>query len=197
PDPLPADPSRPFDGVGAALSGAGMFLVVVGILLADDNLGLMALLLAIGAALLGVFVAYIRRRERAGREPLLSTAVFRSRGANLALVTQSVQWRVLMGPSFTVATFLQVVRGYDAIETGVIFTAATVGILASSLAAERMARRHEQRTLILTGFLVTIAGIGLLIGLVVASDRIVAFVPGLLLIGLGLGGMLTPSVNVV
>jgi MFS family permease len=33
--------------------------------------------------------------------------------------------------------------------------------------------------------------------LVRASDSIVAFVPGLLLVGLGLGGMLTPSVNVV
>jgi MFS family permease len=197
PDPLPADPSRPFDGPGALLSGAGMFLVVVGILLADDDLGLMALLLALGAALLAAFVAYIRRRERAGREPLLSTAVFRSRIANLALVTQNAQWLILMGTSFTVATFLQVVRGYNAIETGLIFTAATVGILVSSLAAEGLAKRYAQRTLILAGFVVTIAGVGLLIGLVTASDRIVAFVPGLLLIGLGLGGMLTPSVNVV
>jgi MFS family permease len=33
--------------------------------------------------------------------------------------------------------------------------------------------------------------------LVRASDNIAAFLPGLALIGLGLGGMLTPSVNVV
>jgi MFS family permease len=112
-------------------------------------------------------------------------------------VTQNAQWLILMGTSFTVATFLQVGRGYNAIETGVIFTAATVGILVSSLAAERLAKRRPQRTLILAGFVVTIAGVGLLIGLVVATDRIIAFVPGLLLIGLGLGAMLTPSVNVV
>ena len=49
----------------------------------------------------------------------------------------------------------------------------------------------------MAGFLVTLAGIGLLLGFVHASSRVVAFVPGLLLIGLGLGGMLTPSVNVV
>jgi MFS family permease len=40
-------------------------------------------------------------------------------------------------------------------------------------------------------------GIGLLVGLIHATPSIWAFVPGLLLIGLGLGGMLTPSVNVV
>ena len=102
-----------------------------------------------------------------------------------------------MGVSFTVSVFLQTVRGYNAIQTGVVFTAATLGVLASSLAAERLAKRRPQRTLIMAGFVVTAAGVGLLLALVGASSRVVAFVPGLLLIGLGLGVMLTPSVNVV
>jgi sugar phosphate permease len=51
--------------------------------------------------------------------------------------------------------------------------------------------------LILAGFITTLGGIGLLIGLVSASDSVLAFLPGLLLIGLGQGVMLTPSVNVV
>src|ERR1051326_8169308 len=34
-DPLPADPTRPFDAVGAVLSAVGMFFVVFGILQAD------------------------------------------------------------------------------------------------------------------------------------------------------------------
>jgi MFS family permease len=197
PDPLPADRSQPFDVVGALLSGVGMFLVVFGILLADDDLGLMVAFVLVGTVLLAAFGLYIHRRERRGERPLLSTAVLRDRTANLGLVTQNAQWLILMGTSFTVATYLQVARGYDAIETGLIFTAATVGILVSSLAAERLAKRRPQRTLILAGFVVTLAGIGLLIGLVSASDRIVAFIPGLLLIGLGLGVMLTPSVNLV
>jgi MFS family permease len=89
------------------------------------------------------------------------------------------------------------VRGYNAIETGVVFTAATLGVLASSLGAERFAKRRRQRTLIMASFVVTAAGIALLLALVGASSRVVAFAPGLLLIGLGLGVMLTPSVNVV
>jgi MFS family permease len=196
-DPLPADPTRRFDVVGAILSAVGMFFLVLGILQADNDVVLMAVLMAVGAAFLVGFLLYIRSQERAGREPLLSTGLFRSRVSNLGLVTQNMQWLILMGVSFTVATYLQVVRGYNAIETGVIFTAATLGILASSLAAERLAKRYAQRTLIVVGFVVTIGGLGLLIGLVHASDRIVAFVPGLALIGLGLGVMLTPSVNVV
>ena len=196
-DPLAPDPTRRFDVVGAILSAVGMFFLVLGILQADNNVVLMAVLMAVGVVFLLGFLLYIRSQERAGKEPLLSTGLFRSRVSNLGLVTQNMQWLILMGVSFTVATYLQVVRGYNAIETGVIFTAATLGILVSSLAAERLAKRYAQRALIVAGFVVTVAGIGLLIGLVHASDRIVAFVPGLALIGLGLGVMLTPSVNLV
>jgi MFS family permease len=196
-DPLPADPTRPFDAVGAVLSAVGMFLVVFGVLQADSNLALMAVMLAAGAALLVGFFLYIRARERAGEEALLSTGLFKNRTSNLGLITQNIQWLLLMGVSFTVAVFLQTVRGYNAIETGVVFTAATVGVLASSLAAERFAKRRTQKSLIVAGFVVAIAGIGILLALVGASSRVVAFAPGLLLIGLGLGTMLTPSVNLV
>jgi len=196
-DPLPADPTRPFDAFGAVLSATGMFFVVLGILQADSDALLMTILLAAGAALLTWFFLYIRGRERAGKEPLLSLSLFKNRTSNLGLVTQNIQWLLLMGVSFVVAVFLQTVRGYNAIETGVIFTAATIGVLASSLGAERFAKRRTQKSLIIAGFVVTMAGIGLLLALVGASSRVIAFAPGLLLIGLGLGVMLTPSVNLV
>ena len=109
----------------------------------------------------------MRAKERAGRG---AAAVRRrcsdNRTSNLGLVTQNAQWLMLMGVSFVVSAYLQVVRGYDAIQTGVIFTAATVGLLVSSLAAERLAKRRAQRTLIVAGFVVTIAGIGVLLALV-------------------------------
>src|SRR4051794_39415076 len=196
-DPLPADPTREFDLRGAVLSAMGLILLVTGILAADQNIWLMLALMAASAlALLGFFLS-VRAKERAGQEPLLSTALFRNRTSNLGLVTQNTQWLILLGTSFTVASYLQVVRGYDAIETGGIFTAATAGLLASSLGAERFAKRRAQRTLILAGYVISIAGIAVLIALVKASDSVWAFVPGLLLVGFGLGGMLTPSVNVV
>src|SRR4051794_21864061 len=196
-DSVPADPTRPFDAFGAVLSAVGMFFVVFGILQADTNGALMAALLAAGAGFLVWFFLYTRSRERAGKEPLLSLALFKNRTSNLALVTQNLQWLLLMGVSFVVAVFLQTVRGYNAIETGVVFTAATVGVLLSSLGAERFAKRRAQRTLVMAGFAVTAAGIVVLLALVGASSRVVAFAPGLFLIGTGLGVMLTPSVNIV
>ena len=169
----------------------------MGVLAADNDLALMAVLLAVGAILLAVFFLHIRDRERRHEEPLLSTGLFRNRTSNLGLVTQNVQWLMLIGTAFVVSAYLQVVRGYNAIQTGVIFTAATGGILLSSLAAERLAKKYAQRTLIITGFVITIAGVVVLLALVKGSPSAWAFAPGLLLIGLGVGVMLTPSVNVV
>jgi hypothetical protein len=117
-DPVAPDPTRPFDTGGAILSAVGMFFVVFGILLADNDAVLTALFLAVGAALLLWFFLYIRARERAGKEPLISPGLFRNRMSNLGLVTQNIQWLILMGTSFVVAVFLQTVRGFNAIETG-------------------------------------------------------------------------------
>jgi MFS family permease len=196
-DPLPADPNRPFDLIGAVLSAVGMFFIVAGILQAGVNNALCGVLVAVGVALLLGFYAYIRRVEQAGREPLLSTSLFRNRTCNLALATQNMQWLIMMGTSFVVSVYLQEVHGYSPIRTGLIFTSATAGILITSLAARSLAARYSQRGLIAAGFVAAVAGLALMIPFVDTSQRAIAFLLGLFLFGLGVGAMLTPSVNVV
>jgi MFS family permease len=108
-----------------------------------------------------------------------------------------VQWAMLLGGAFVVSAYLQVVRNYNAIQTGVIFTAATVGILLSSLAQGALAKRFQQRTLIVVGFVVAIAGMLVLLVMARGNPSPWYFAPGLFLMGTGVGVMLTPSVNVV
>ncbi|EMD26430.1 MFS transporter [Amycolatopsis azurea] len=192
----PEVPARTrFDVVGAVLSAAGLFFVVVGIL--QMGTSLFWVFAGVGVAILYAFFAHIRTRERKGHEPLVSPALFRDRTTRLGLATQHVQWLVLQGSFFVIAVFLQQVRGYDAIHTGLMLTPATVGILASSAAAGRMARRHSQRRLIRGGFVVAIAGLVLVLLLVRADSGVASAVPGLFLLGAGVGIMLTASVNLV
>ena len=197
-DPLPADPTRPFDTVGAVLSAAGLVLLVTGILAVDNN-GWLALGLLVGRrAGAGWFFLASAAAERAGREPCCPPRLFRNRTSNLGMVTQNTQWLLLIG---------RVVRGRRLPaggprlrrdpDRGDLHRGDRSVCSSSSLAAGRLARRLAQRTLIMAGF---------------AADHHRhratdhpgrrhpgpwAFVPGLLLIGLGLGVMLTPSVNVV
>ncbi len=217
-DPARTGPATHFDTVGAILSAAGLFFVVLGFLQASTygwftarkdftiagtvvipqgGVSPVWLFIAVGAVFLSAFFWHLRRREKAGKDPLISIRLFRSRTSNLGLVTQNVQWLVLQGSFFVISVFLQQVWGYSAIQTGLMLTPATVGILAASAGAGRFARRHSQRWLIIAGFITTAAGMILLLGLVPTLDNIISFVPGLLLMGIGVGVMLTSSVNVV
>lgn len=207
-----------FDFGGAILSAAGLFFVVIGILQAgtygwftaaeDFVIGDVVVIAAggispvwlfelVGALLLGWFFWHIRSMERAGKEPLLHWRMFQRRTSNLGLVTQNIQWLVLLGLSFVVSVFLQTVGGYSAIETGLILTPATIGILASSMSAGKLAQRYSQPILIRAGFAATIGGIVLLLWLAQQTSNVIAFAPGLLVVGLGVGVMLTSSVNIV
>ena len=218
PDPRPEGPAPRFDLVGAVLSAAGLFFVVFGILLTrtygwlgsreDFTVGNTVVIpkggvspiwifIALGALILLWFFLHLRATERAGREPLLHLRLFRNRTANLGLGTQTIQWLVLQGSFFVISVFIQEVRGFSAIATGLLLTPATLGILVSSGAAERLAQRRPQRWLVVAGFVLTSLGMVLLIALVREHSAVWTFVPGLLLIGLGVGVMLTSSVNIV
>jgi MFS family permease len=217
-DPGLQGPKPAFDLLGAFLSAAGLFFIVFGVLQAGtygwlearkdfviaDNVILQQgdisptiLMIGIGLGLLALFYGHLRRREKAAKDPLISTRLFRSRSSNLGLVTQNIQWFVMIGTFFVVSVFLQVSRGFNAIETGLLVTPATLGILIAATRIERLTERFSQRWIIRAGFIVALSGIAFLLLFVDATSSVLLFVPGLFLIGFGAGAMLTASVNVV
>jgi MFS family permease len=218
-----SDPARlgqrpRFDLTGAILSALGLLFIVLGILQSrtygffvartDFAIGGAVLIqkggvspvwifVAIGALFLLWFFLHVRSGERRGRDVLIRLRLFRSRAADLGLGTQLIQWMTMQGAFFVVSVYLQEVSHYSAVETGLMLTPATVGILAASAAADRMAKRRSQRWLIIVGFAVTVLGMGLLLALVRENTGILTWIPGLLVFGIGVGVMLTSSVNVV
>jgi MFS family permease len=212
--------ARPrFDVTGAVLSAAGLFFVVLGLLQsrtygfavsrADFKIGDTVVIpkgsispvwifVAIGALFLLWFFLHVRSREKKGRDVLLPLRLFRNKISNLGLGTQTIQWLTLQGSFFVVSVYLQEVYGYNAIKTGLVLTPGTIGILVASAAADRFARRHPQRWLIIAGFLVTAVGMVLLLPVLFrAQEGVWRWIPGLFLFGVGVGTMLTSSVNVV
>jgi MFS family permease len=220
-----ADPgvqgARPkFDLVGTILSAAGLVFVVLGILqsgtygwvtasqnftigntvvIPQGGISPVWLFVGIGVLFLVGFFLWIRFRERAGKEPLIHTRMFRNRTSNLGLVTQLIQWFIMQGSFFVISVYLQEVRGFTAIQTGLTLTPTTLGVLITGGIAGRLAQRYSQKNLIWEGFVSTIVGmiLLLLLGRITPGTGILAAIPGLLLIGLGVGVMLTSSVNVV
>ena len=155
------------------------------------------LFFVIGALFLLWFFLHIRATEKKGKDPLVAIRLFRNRTSNLGLTTQTIQWLTMQGSFFVISVFLQEVRGYNAIQTGLMLTPTTIGVLLAAGAAERLARRRSQRFLIRRGFGVTIIGLLLVLLLGRAESANWTFMPGLFLVGAGIGVMLTSSVNVV
>jgi MFS family permease len=217
-DPARQGPAPRFDLTGAILSAAGLFFIVLGLLqsrrfgfgasrenwtiagtviLPKGSLSPVWISVAIGALFLLWFFLHVRSAERKHKDVLLPLRLFRNRASNLGLGTQVIQWLIVQGSFFAASVFLQQVDGYNAIKTGLVLTPATIGILATAAAADRLARRHSQRWLIIVGFSTTIIGMILQLVLVRPHSAVVTWIPGLLLLGAGVGVMLTSSVNVV
>ena len=143
-----------FDIIGTILSAAGLVFVVLGILQAgtygwitasqnftigntvvipQGGISPVWLFVGIGALFLVGFFFWIRSRERAGKEPLLSTRLFHNRTSNLGLVTQLIQWFIIQGSFFVISVYLQEVHHYNAIQTGLALTPTTIRILIAAL----------------------------------------------------------------
>jgi MFS family permease len=218
PDPAPEGPRPKFDLLGAVLQAAGLAFIVLGLLqagtygwlrarkdfaigdqviLSEGDVSPVIILVAIGLGLLLLFALHVLRRERVGKQPLIPTRLFRSAVTNLGLVTQNSQWFIMIGGSFVVSVFLQVSRGYNAIQTGLVLSASTAGLLVASVLLGRLVQRFGERTLIRAGFVVTLGGIFLLLLFGDATSSIAYFLPPLFLMGFGSGMMITASVNVV
>jgi MFS family permease len=207
-----------FDLPGAVLSAAGLFFVVLGLLqsrtygfgasrqaftigstvvIPKGGISPVWIYVAIGALFLLWFFLYTHSREKKHKQVLLPLRLFRNKISNLGLGTQVIQWLILQGSFFMTSVYLQEVNGYSAIKTGLVLTPGTIGILVASAAADRFARRHPQRWLIIAGFLITAVGMILLLALVRAHAGVWRWLPGLFFFGVGVGTMLTSSVNVV
>lgn len=214
----PEGPKAGLDVPGALLSAAALGSLVFGVLLAgnygwftarqdwelfgrvvieEGEISPTVWFVGLGIALLVLFVLRTRYRERRNKESLIPMRVLRDRIANIGLVTQNAQWFLQAGTAFVVAVFVQFSLGYNAIQTGLVMTPITIGLLLASQRTGALAQRFEQRRIVQGGFLGAFVGILLVLLLVDADSSAWDFVPGLFLFGFGLGIALPASVNIV
>ena len=141
----------------------------------------------LGIIALAVLLPMEHRRQRAGKIVVLNFELFKVRsfgaGNAVAVVVSLGEFGLL----FSLPLFLQSVRGYDALQTGVILLALALGSFIASGAGAALSQRIGPVRVLQLGMALEVLGI-LVIGVVI-STTVTGWqlTPGLFLYGLGVG----------
>lgn len=185
-----------FDIAGAVLSAVAVGGIVLGIQEGPERgwTGIVTLAgLLIGAVATIAFVRLELRLEH----PLLDLRLFRHRG----LATGTVNLIVIFGLMFVLflvlIQLLQAVFGYTALHAATGLLPMAVLMMPLSAIAPTLAHRFGYRHVVTTGLLLLATGLTLL-GLLVQVDRgYVSVLPGLLVLALGVGLVMSPSTTAI
>lgn len=146
-------------------------------------------LLVVAVALVGVFL----RIEARAESPLMPLGLFRIRSVATANVV-GVLWAAAMFAWFFLsALYLQLVLGYSPLEVGLAFLPANLIMGAFSLGlSERIVMRFGIRAPLATGMIFVAVSLALFARAPVGGNFAIDVLPGMLLLGLGMGISFNP-----
>jgi EmrB/QacA subfamily drug resistance transporter len=157
--------------------------------------------ISLGAAplVLGWLVVGQRRLARAGGSPLLDMELFAQRSFSAGLLTQLCFWAGQASFFVVLALYLQNGRGLHPLPAGLVFTILAATYVAASMWGPALIARYGRAT-IAAGALVLASGHGLLLAAVAdigVGGSLAVLVPGLLLVGAGMGLVLAPLASTI
>jgi MFS family permease len=206
-----------FDGIGLALSGAGLGLAVFGILKSSTwglfqplgaptiggteitpfGLSVVPFLIAAGIGLLMCFAMWEEHREKQGRDTLLDRKLLRIPRLRAGLGTLMMQQLLLLGTFFVLPVYLQVVLGLNAFDTGKRLFPMSVTMFVAALLGPKLAAGFAPKRVVQAGLLaLAAAAIGLLSTIDVELNG-TAFGISLAVFGVGAGLMLSQLGNII
>jgi EmrB/QacA subfamily drug resistance transporter len=180
---------------GALTGSAGLFALVYGFSQANKSgwgasstLGL----LAAGVALLAVFIGIERRSDHA-LLPLWIVTDRNRGGALLAILTMTIG---MFGVFLFLTYYLQQTLLYSPVKTGLAFLP-MIGVLiaSSTISSTALLPRFGPRLLVPAGLLLAAIGMVLFTGLDTHSTYVAHVLPGLLVLGVGVGLVSAPAMN--
>ena len=171
---------RSFDLAGALTLTGGMLLLVLGVVRSPDVAGgLTAATLAAGAALLAGFVAV----ERRAAAPLVRLGILRSAPLVRANVGAMLFVGAFIAFQFVVVLYLQELRGWSALETGLALLIAGLDAIVAPTLTPLLVNRFGHRRVALAGF---VLGAGAYLSFLRVGDdwAYPMMLPGLVLLGM-------------
>jgi EmrB/QacA subfamily drug resistance transporter len=189
------DPGK-IDYVGVLASITGLVLLVYGIIQGGDkgswvHLDVLGPVVA-GLAVLGFFAWYERRL----RNPSLDVRLFRDPRLSSAVGALALVFFGMMGALFFLSFYLQSVRGYSALQAGLLSLPFAAGQLLMAPRSAALVRRFGTREVVATGLLIVSAA---LVGYQMLGITTPIWVLGALFFvqGAGMGTVMPPATEAV
>jgi EmrB/QacA subfamily drug resistance transporter len=182
---------RTLDLPGQLTGGLALFALTYGLIEANTygwTSGRILGAFAVAAVAIGLFVWL----ERVQRVPMLDLDLFRDRtfaGANSVILLVAL---AMFGVFFFVSLYMQNILGFSAVETGAAFLPMTILIIWIAPIAGRVTDRIGSRWLMTAG-MVLVALQLLYFSSLGVDETFVDLLPGLLVGGLGMALVMTPS----
>jgi EmrB/QacA subfamily drug resistance transporter len=197
-----ADRAAKLDIGGVGLVSAGALLLVYP-LIQGRELGWPLwtyVSMAASVIVFGLFWVHLARRVRAGSDPLVTPTVFTHRGYSGGLLVLTFFFAGMIGASLATTLFLQIGQGYSAIHAGLTFIPLSLGVaIAAPLSGALLSPRFGGRVVIQAGGVVSAAGYGLVIAAISRTAHVTTWdlLPGLMVVGLGMGLFIAPLFDTI
>jgi len=174
-------PGGSFDLPGAVLLTAGMLLAIFAIVRSPDvAAGRTAAVAGAAAAVLAAFVAV----ERRAPAPLVRFGLLRQGSVTRANVAAILFAASFVGFQFVAVLYLQGLRGWSAIETGLALLPVAIDAILAPTLTPRLVQRFGLVRVIAAGLALGVAGYALFLGIGTDSAYVSSMLPTMLLIGL-------------
>lgn len=175
------------DAVGAVLVTAALMLGVYTIVETSRFGWVSAHTIGFGLASMVLLAGFVVRQATA-KNPLLPLRVFEPRNVWGANVIQLLAVAGMLGFFFMSSLYLQRVLGLDPLRIGLAFlpVAVTIGTLSVNWSA-RLTMRFGARRVLMPALVLVATGLGLFTRMPVHSSYLVDLLPGMLLLGVGMG----------
>jgi len=181
-----------FDTVGSVLSALAIGGLVLGVHEGPergwgDPITVMGL--AIGVAALLAFVVW----ERRVADPLLDLSAFADRGLSSGSLTLLIVFAVMFGIFLVLFPFFQAIIGWSALRSSVALLPMAAAMMPMSTVAPKVAERIGSRVTMIAGVAVFATGLIVLALQASVEGGYLSVLPGLLILGFGMGLTMTPS----
>ena len=184
---VPYTGAREVDVVGAVLSAVGMGGVIIGVLVWQEGGEYVGVLIALGLVALGSLARWLVRRKRAGKAALLDPDLFKADLFRLGITSQMLQNIALGGAMIALPIFLQMVLGYNALQTGLTIAPLSLTMFAAALIVGKQVGRWRPASLIRAGWALEMVGMLALLPIVPRAGSGWALVIPLMVAGAGFG----------